>query len=411
MAETQKMVAEGTKQDMVKPEKIKMQSLTSKSLEDQPEQLELFRLTAGTYTNAFEFYESIPRFVVGGSRSSYINHEGNIERIKWNPDGTALPIEKVYEHRGNIYDLRINPAPVKQRNGKFKALYPGIREEIIEFIIFKLAVEKAYFYGGEQGSNKDTDNFVLITSIYEIQQELKKRKGAKTSPYNNAQVKEALEVLQGTNLRLAGKNKDVEQNFNFSPIAEFGYFEKEKKDASGRRATLYIKFNSLVSKSILAKKWRQINYDQVMLDKDYLGRWFRKTLGLKFTYAVQNRSFNLLLSTVINLSGISPYGKITNNEAYVKRILDGMDIVEKVIIQKKYAINPKTKRKVLKDVLIEIFPTKEFIGGQIHSNIHDNRLKEAIFDDDGKVILKPQTEDFQNMVEYRRAMNAYEKKR
>ena len=71
----------------------------------QPVQLELFRLTEGAYTNAFEFYESIPRFIVGGDKARYLTPAGTIAGIVRNPDGTALPIEKAYEY-GGICDCK-----------------------------------------------------------------------------------------------------------------------------------------------------------------------------------------------------------------------------------------------------------------------------------------------------------------
>ena len=63
-------------------------------LGSQPFQLELFRLTDVPYTNAFEFYEAIPRFLVGGDKARYIKPDGSFGSIQRNADGTALPIEK-----------------------------------------------------------------------------------------------------------------------------------------------------------------------------------------------------------------------------------------------------------------------------------------------------------------------------
>ena len=83
----------------------------------------------------------------------------------------------------------------------------------------------------------------------------------------------------------------------------------------------------------MAKSWRVIDYNSVLGDEAYLSRWFRKMLGLKFTYASENRSFNLRLSTIINLSGISPYKNIRDNLAYVKRILNAMDIISKIAVK------------------------------------------------------------------------------
>lgn len=53
----------------------------------------------------------------------------------------------------------------------------------------------------------------------------------------------------------------------FSPIADFGYFnDKNTKGAhpDAAKATVYIRFNSLISQAILSRSWRQINYAAIL---------------------------------------------------------------------------------------------------------------------------------------------------
>ena len=188
--------------------------------------MELFRLTEPHLTNAFAFYESIPRFIVGGDKARYYSPDGEIKAVKRASNGTALPIEKTYEYQSKSYDLEIKPALIKQKNGKYKALFPGILEETVEFILFKLAVDKGYFMPDtKNGGREVSDSFTLFTSIYEIQQELKKRRGAQSNSYSNTQVKEALEVLQETTLHL--KSKEANTDMKFQLISDFGHFNKE----------------------------------------------------------------------------------------------------------------------------------------------------------------------------------------
>ena len=108
-------------------------------------------------------------------------------------------------------------------------------------------------------------------------------------------------MLSKTKIHL--KSEGGDDDLVFSPISDFGFFNKDKsQNPQGSKATIYIKFNSLISKSILTKKWRQINYETVIEDRNYLSRRLRKMLGLKFTYASPNRSFNINLSTLIENS-------------------------------------------------------------------------------------------------------------
>ena len=376
-------------------------------LSQQPFQLELFRLTDVPYTNAFEFYEAIPRFLVRGDRARYIQPDGSVGSIERNADGTALPIEKVYEHKEKAYTLEIKPATVKQKGGKYKAIFPGVREEIIEFVIFKLAIEQGYFHAGEGGDNRQTDNYTVFTTVYEIQQELKKRHGAKNASYNHTQIIEALTVLKETNFSIRGASK--EDSYKFSPFVEFGHVNKgEGIDRSGRNTTIYIKLNSLVAKAILAKSWRQIAYNDILQDDSYLGRWFRKLLGLRFTYAEFGRtSYNIKLSTIINLSGISPYERVQDNLKYVKRTLEGLDIVGAVKIEQIRRVNPETRRKAIVDARFIIYPSLDFAKQAKAVNAQSRRIESAMEGQGGIPLLEPRRGDYKTLQEYEKARREY----
>lgn len=82
----------------------------------QPAQLELFRLVSDdAYTNAFDFYESIPRFMIA---------RGSASTVKWNPDGTAAPLKREFTYQSKRYKLTLAPAYVDQPNGDLRAEFP-----------------------------------------------------------------------------------------------------------------------------------------------------------------------------------------------------------------------------------------------------------------------------------------------
>lgn len=353
----------------------------------QPLQLDLFRLTDLSYTNAFDFYEMIPRFVVGGEKSRYYTPEGRIKEVRRNPDGTALPVERFYEHQGKGYTLDIKPALIKQKGGAYKAIFPGVREEIIETVIFKLAVDRGYFatFGSEEDAKPE--NFTLFTSIYEIQRELERQRGAVS--YSKGEIREALEVLQEATFHL--RSKDADTDMKFQLISDFGHFNKEY-DENGKKATIYIRFNALISTAILKRNWRLLNYESVMKEESYLARWFRKRLSLMFVQAQLGKTYNIKLSTIINSSGISPYDEIRFNLAFVKKTLSELEIVERFHIDKEEEVNPETKRKVMKDALFVIYPTLAFSNEQIRANQHAKKISSALAGEDGKAITDPSLE-------------------
>jgi len=377
-------------------------------LEKQPIQLELFRLTEAPYTNAFEFYEAIPRFLAGGDNSKYMRPDGSVGIITRNKDGTTIPIERFYVHRGKGYNLSIAPAQVRAKTSSgYKSVFPGVREEIIEFVIFKLAIDRGFFTDGQGEGEPKSDNYVVFTTVYEIQQELKKRSGGEHPSYNYSQIMEALEILSDTKYVIKGETK--EESFRFSPFVEFGHMtEKDQKERSKEKnATIYIKLNSLVAKSILAKSWRQIGYDTVIQDDSFLGRWFRKTLSLRFTQADASKTYNILLSTVINQSGISPTSTIRANLQYVERVVNALDIVSKVTVEKEWEINPETKRKRMVDAKFIIWPSRAFVEEQIRANAQSRKIDAAIKGADGLPLLEPRRAEFKTALEFEQARRAF----
>lgn len=354
----------------------------------QPLQLDLFRLTDLAYTNAFDFYEMIPRFVVGGDKSRYYTPEGRIKEVKRNPDGTALPVERFYEHQGKGYSLDIKPALIKQKGGAYKAIFPGVREEIIETVIFKLAVDRGYFASFGKEEDSKPENFTLFTSIYEIQREVAQQRG--TVSYSNTEIKEALEVLQEATYHL--RSKDADTDLKFQLISDFGHFNKEY-DENGKKATIYIRFNALISSAILKRNWRLLNYEGMMKEESYLARWFRKRLALMFVQAQLGKSYNIKLSTIINSSGISPYDQIRDNLAFVRKTLSELkrkgEVVAHFTVDKELEINPETKRQVMKDALFVIYPTQGFASEQIRANQHAKKVGTALAGEDGKPVLDP----------------------
>ena len=219
-------------------------------------------------------------------------------------------------------------------------------------------------------------------------------------------------MLSKTKIHL--KSEDGDDDLVFSPISDFGFFNKDKRaDPQGSRATIYIKFNSLISKSILAKKWRQINYESVIEERNYLSRRLRKMLGLKFTYASPNRSFNINLSTLIENSGISLYERMSDNLKYAENALERYDRHHRPLyIEKKFAVHPVTKKgRVLADAKIILWPTKSFVQMQIENNIHHSKLDDARLDKQGQVQIEPVRGDFDSYKSYEAARSSYEQGR
>lgn len=109
-------------------------------------------------------------------------------------------------------------------------------------------------------------------------------------------------------------------------------------------------------------------------------RWLRKILGLRFTYAAPNKTFNIKLSTIIENSGISLYGRMSDNLKAVEQALAAMrDIVDRFAIEREFGVHSGTgKGRVLLDAKIIVWPTHAFCVEQIKTNVHENRIETAV---------------------------------
>ena len=94
--------------------------------------------------------------------------------MTWNPDGTAAPLKRQFTYKDRRYKVTIAPAYIERDDGTLRAEFPGVKEEILELALTKLAMDRGYFTDGVNGGPA-SDSFVLFTSINQISVELKRR--------------------------------------------------------------------------------------------------------------------------------------------------------------------------------------------------------------------------------------------
>jgi hypothetical protein len=216
--------------------------------------------------------------------------------------------------------------------------------------------------------------------------------------------------LAKTKIHLRSESDD--DDLVFSPIADFGYFNDKK--ATGNRdagkATVYIRFNSLISQAILSRGWRQINYDRIIGADIYLVRWLRKLLSLRFVYAAPNKTFNIKLSTVIENSGVTLCQRLSDNLKQLEHALKAMpDVVARYHVEKEFTTHGTTGRgRVLADAKIIMWPTQAFTVEQMKTNLHVNRLDTAVVTEDGSIMIEPERSHHKGFVDFERAKAKYQ---
>lgn len=300
------------------------------------------------FSNTIEFYDFCPKYVYWRT-----------ERLQ---DKFLDRIERDFECRGQKYNIAIDPAKIKDSDGIVRDYFPGTVEELVEDALRKLAVD---------GHGLFLDDQAAVTfTLYELQQEL-----AKTGhTYSLDQIKKALMVCVGTTIHLT--TESGETVFSDHLFETVGLNTREDWKGQGKKTKAFVRFNSLVTKSIKEGSWRQFNYEISMRFKSVVSRQLNKRLSHNFTYANMAQDFNISLSTMLRDFGLTPYEYMRDNLRHVTKALDEMvekRVIRKYEIKNVYDANRKNK---LVDAVIIVKPDLDFVNQTISSNVRQRKVKE-----------------------------------
>jgi hypothetical protein len=319
--------------------------------QSKPVQMELFEALMPAekqFSNTIEFYDFCPKYVYW-----------RVERLQ---DKFLDRLERDFECRGQTYSISIDPAKIKDSDGVVRDYFPGVVEELVEDALRKLAVD---------GHGLFLDDQAAVTfTLYELQQELKKTGHS----YSLDQIKKALMVCVGTTIHLT--TLSGETVFSDHLFETVGLNTREDWKGQGKKTKAFVRFNSLVTKSIKEGSWRQFNYEVSMRFKHVVSRQLNKRMSHNFTQANLAANYNISLSTMIRDFGLTPYKYMRDNLRYVKKALDEM--VKKRVIrgyEVKNIYSEKRKNKLV-DAVIEIKPDIYFADQTIKANLKQKNVKQ-----------------------------------
>lgn len=331
--------------------------VSKKRLDDydlaKPMQMQLFESLLPNdqqFSNTIEFYDFCPKYVYWRS-----------ERVG---DKFLDRIERQFECRGSGYRLSIDPAKIKDSDGVVRDYFPGVAEELVEDALRKLAVD---------GHGLFLDDQAAVTfTLYELQKELKKT----GHTYSLDQIKKALMVCVGTTIHLTTQNGETV--FSDHLFETVGLNTREDWKGQGKKTKAFVRFNSLVTKSIKEGSWRQFNYEVSMRFKSVVSRQLNKRMSHHFTQANLALTYSILLSTMLRDFGLTTYTYIRDNLRYVTKALDEM--VEKGVIRSydiKNIFDADRSNKLI-DALIELKPGINFVNDSIAANIKQRDVKQLV---------------------------------
>ena len=346
-------------------------------------QLELFRSTKRL--NLSETYEAIPKEV---------SH--NDQLVKWVSDHLAKPVEKKFFINEKSYISEISPANFKNRKTKqFQSHFPNFREARIEYAIISFATKQLIDISIDSENKK---KFLLRTTYYQIQKEIveaiNKRKVIKLKPnncpYNTTSIREALEILKRTNIRV--KNYIGNREYIFNRIKDI-YMDDNK---------IVIELGNMITNYISSGDWRATDSYSILASRGKYELKLRVILNMRFKYASENgKPYSPSLNKIIQEIDFVENTQKRITLQKIVGILKKMHEVEKVIIDKKF-----DGKKII-DAILYIYPTSEFIKIIIENNKATKRTKSPSLDKNGKPIIEPMRSDFETNFRYNNAKHEY----
>ncbi len=234
-------------------------------------------------------------------------------------------LRRSFTHRSTEYALRITPAIV-DRAGDDLGVYPGVREELVFRAILHMAVQQ---HIGLR-TKADKEGNLIISAAFTLSQ-LRKHLKKSGHEFPIAELDEAILVCRLASFDLR-QNGDAVRALMSCGIFMFysGYDEDTSTAEEGDKSHRYVVFNPLVTKSILEKTFRAINYERLMALDSPLTRWLYERLSHNFRQAekggaMKQVGYNLSLETILRESGI----------ATERRTRDSIDAMRKALLELK----------------------------------------------------------------------------
>jgi hypothetical protein len=326
----------------------KGQTVKRKAISDfvksKPEQMSLFQnLTPTNKAQLMDLFDLMPKFV---SRNDY-------------PDETyRLPkLERQFSYREKNYRLVIRPANVDCADKITRDRYPTERDELILSVLLKLATDPT------SGCYLD-DRAAVIFSYLQVQEELKRI--GRTLAYD--EIKEALETLKRTSLELTGPDgARIETNL----IQDLGHSSAK----TGAKAECFVQFNRFVTEAIESGSYRPYDYETVLRYKSILAARLHKRLASNYIQASITSPFNILLSRLLNDSGITARNRFVNNK---KMLIEALEEMKAADVIMNYKLEEIPGKGTSRDLKILLTPTNRFVNEMKKSNWMVNEVKVAL---------------------------------
>ncbi|MGZ8218926.1 replication protein [Methylomagnum sp.] len=291
-------------------------------------------------SNTIDLWDSIPRYSV--SRQAMMKMR--------TADGFLDLYEISFAYKGAHLKAIIQPARIREEDGRALDYYPSATEELVEDALRKIAAEqdRGFF-------DKLNYRCGVVFSLYMLREELRRRGHSRSYQ----EIMKSLQILSGSLIEIRADEGNDTQAFSRTNYLPALAAVSRKRLRDNPEAKWVAQFHPLITQSVDALTYRQFNYHRMMAHNTQLARWLHKQLALKFTFASATSTFDILYSTIKRDSALVNY----------KRERDGIDAVSKALeeLRAQDVLQHINRQEILgvrgkiEDVKYALHPTLEFI--------------------------------------------------
>ncbi len=341
------------------------------------------------YTQTIDIWDKLPRFNPVSSDCRYhvdLPTEKQIYQSEFKEKELHLKIEvvaaniptpkrlikKIREQLAK--ERKCSPENIPDKDVPVRVhVFPGVRED---------KVEGALLYELTRGSGTyETNKTHVEFSLYRIQKVLKEA-GVN---FNLTDIKEALDVLRGSQLSITNcsESKDqrnivdnVESNFlaDKETTNRKEYLEKVK---NGENAYCSATFHKFVNRALSSGAFRLVNHNRRMQLNNFLARSLNKILEQNFRNAGKGQTHKISMISFISNAGIPLKEVISDMTKMMVAALKELKSKDAISDYEKETITDLNDRRKTVDVIFTIYPSQQFIEDMIKSHIRkisDNEL-------------------------------------
>ncbi len=268
-----------------------------------------------------------------------------------------------------------------------------MRENLIEKGLRKIAAESL---DNLSVTDKDGSPDVWVDfTLYKLRQTLAEQ----GHEFKISQLVEGLEVMQGAIFTYSADipAADEEAGIKSGILQAVVWKRKKKGDEEGRQYRVSAKLHPLITRSIVQRTFRQIDFARLMRPKNELARWIYTRLSHKYRQAAESdlwryqggekgAGYHLALSTIVKETG----SRYADNRSALRAVRTALAILRKHDVLRatnwvgqdfagwveEVTFGPaKGGRPPIQDVVFTLFPSTTVIDDIIRANATARQLQ------------------------------------